>query len=544
MNPAAAGAPAGGRPAAEPGFPEVISPFASYELSLALTLTGRSADAYLDFAVELATKLPETMAALEAGQIDIIRARIIAEATHVLSIGHTAAVEERIFPRAGQQTSGQLRAALARAVLAADPGAARARREEAQRDARVLRWREDAGTAALCGRDLPSADVLAADQRISARARDLRSAGVTGTLDELRARAYLDFLLGRDSMPPQPSGQPETAGGSPAGGSPAGGSPAGGSPAGGSPAGGSPAGGSPAGGSPAGGSPAGGSPAGGSPAGGSPAGGSPAGGSPAGGSPAGGSPAGGPAAGGSPAGGSPAGGSPASEPPAAGMSPAAGDGPGVPGWAAGGPPGSLAARINVTVPLAAILGLSDTPGEVAAFGPVDADVTRDLIRAAGLHPATRWCVTVVSPDGHAIGHGCAHGRHPAPAFSPDSGTDPPSTGGKPPGTGGSPPGTGAAETAARRAAVMIRPATAAVPAATGRPATAAVPAATVPAAVPEDGPEQDGTPRNAGGKTRSPAPAGRIRAAPGITVSCPEFPGQDVHPAAGRNDHAARGGDV
>ena len=144
-NPAAAGAPAGGRPATEPGFPEVISPFASYELSLALTLTGRSADAYLDFAVELATKLPKTMAALEAGQIDIIRARIIAEATHVLSGEHAAAVEDRIFPRAGQQTSGQLRAALARAVLAADPGAARARREEAQRDARVLRWREDAG---------------------------------------------------------------------------------------------------------------------------------------------------------------------------------------------------------------------------------------------------------------------------------------------------------------------------------------------------------------------------------------------------------------
>ena len=32
-NPAAAGACGGGRPAAEPGFPEVISPFASYELS-------------------------------------------------------------------------------------------------------------------------------------------------------------------------------------------------------------------------------------------------------------------------------------------------------------------------------------------------------------------------------------------------------------------------------------------------------------------------------------------------------------------------------
>ena len=257
----------------------MISPFASYELSLALTLTGRSAEAYLDFAVELATKLPKTMAALEAGQIDIIRARIIAEATHVLSNEHTAAVEDRIFPRAGQQTSGQLRAALARAVLAADPGAARARREEAQRDARVLRWREDAGTAALCGRDLPSADVLAADQRISARARDLRSAGVTGTLDELRARAYLDFLLGRDSMPPpQPSGQPGTASESPAGGPPAGNPQRASPPAGSPPAGGPPAGSPPAGGPPAGGPPAGGPPAGGPPAGGPPAGGPPAGG--------------------------------------------------------------------------------------------------------------------------------------------------------------------------------------------------------------------------------------------------------------------------
>ena len=383
----------------------MISPFASYELSLALTLTGRSATAYLDFAVELVSRLPKTLAALEAGQIDIIRARIIAEATHMLSGEHAAAVEDRIFPRAGRQTSGQLRAALARAVLAADPGAARARREQAQRDARVLRWREDAGTAALCGRDLPSADVLAADQRISARARQLRTAGLTGTLDELRARAYLDLLLGRDSTPPQPSSQPGTT--APPSESPPGGPPAGSPPADGPPAGGPPAGGPPAGGPPAG-------------------------------NPA----AGGPPAGNPPAGGAPAGSPPAGEPPASGMSPAAAGGPRVPPPAAGGPPGSLAARINVTVPLAALLGLSGTPGEVAAFGPVDADVTRDLIAAAGLHPATRWCVTVVSPDGQAIGHGCARGRHPAPQFSPDSGTDPPGTGGSPPGGGDDPPGRG------------------------------------------------------------------------------------------------------
>ena len=142
-----------------------------------------------------------TAAALEAGLVDMARTRIIVEAARVLTREQAAAVEHLIFPRAEQQTSGQLRAALARAILAADPDAARKRREQAQREARVLRWREDAGTAALSGRDLPLAEVLAADQRISARARELKAAGLAGTMDELRARAYLDFLLGRTGLP-------------------------------------------------------------------------------------------------------------------------------------------------------------------------------------------------------------------------------------------------------------------------------------------------------------------------------------------------------
>ena len=188
---------------AGPGLPELLSPFVPDELAPALTMTVRAAEMHLSLAAGLVTKLPVTAAALEAGLIDLARARIIAEAARVLTMEQAAAVEQLIFPRAGQQTSGQLRAALARAILAADPEAARKRREQAQREARVLRWREDAGTAALAGRDLPSAEVLAADQRISARARELKSAGLAGTMDELRARAYLDFLLGRTG-PPQP----------------------------------------------------------------------------------------------------------------------------------------------------------------------------------------------------------------------------------------------------------------------------------------------------------------------------------------------------
>ena len=92
-----------------------------------------------------------------------------------------------------------MRAAIARAVLKADPGAARQRREQAQRDARVELWREDAGTAALCGFGLPPDEALAADQRISDRALELKAAGVAGTMDQLRVRAYLDALLGQDT---------------------------------------------------------------------------------------------------------------------------------------------------------------------------------------------------------------------------------------------------------------------------------------------------------------------------------------------------------
>jgi hypothetical protein len=85
--------------------------------------------------------------------------------------------------------------------MEAAPGKARKRRETAARFARVERWAEDSGNAALAGRELPPDQVLAADERITARARELQAAGLEGSTDELRARAYLDLLLGLDSRP-------------------------------------------------------------------------------------------------------------------------------------------------------------------------------------------------------------------------------------------------------------------------------------------------------------------------------------------------------
>jgi hypothetical protein len=90
------------------------------------------------------------------------------------------------------------------------PEKARKRREEARKDTRVERWQEDSGNAALAGFELPPDEALAADQRITWWARELKKAGLEGDMDALRARAFLDLMLGKDS---RPTADPGTTGG-------------------------------------------------------------------------------------------------------------------------------------------------------------------------------------------------------------------------------------------------------------------------------------------------------------------------------------------
>ncbi|HEY2518882.1 MAG TPA: DUF222 domain-containing protein, partial [Streptosporangiaceae bacterium] len=277
--------------------PAQLSEFISDEIAAALTLSGHAASVLLDLALDLAVRLPGTARALREGVIDYPRARLIAEATRILSDEQAHQVEATIVPKASEQTPGRLRAALARAVIAVDPDAATRRREEAQKDPRVRRWQEDAGTAALAGYALPPAEVLEADQRLTDRALALRAAGLTGPLEELRARAYLDILLGRDSTPRQAPTDPA-----------------------------------------------------------------------------------------------------ASRPSRKSAPPAAPS-----------DPRCLAARINLTLPLATALGLANAPGQVAGFGPVDAPLARQLAGLAATHPATRCCLTLTDIEGRAAGHGCLPG---------------------------------------------------------------------------------------------------------------------------------------
>ena len=85
-----------------------------------------------------------------------------------------------------------------------------------------------------------------------------------------------------------------------------------------------------------------------------------------------------------------------------------------------GPPAPFPALINLTIPAGTILGWSAAPGEAGSWGLLDPGDTRRLLQAASLHPRTRWCATLLAPDGTAAAHGCARGPHPWTP-PPDSG---------------------------------------------------------------------------------------------------------------------------
>jgi hypothetical protein len=191
---------------------ELEADFAPNEVALALTLTQGGAEYWMDLAVSLTGRLPATLAALGEGTIDLNRAKLIDQYTSSLDAGLARTVERRVLVGAEHQTTGQLRASLQRAVLAADPAAAERRRQEAQRRAWVALFGDHDGTASLSGRFLPAAQAAAAWARICAMAKAMEAAGAGGGMDLLRAQVFVGLLLGTLPQIPPSDGGPEDAG--------------------------------------------------------------------------------------------------------------------------------------------------------------------------------------------------------------------------------------------------------------------------------------------------------------------------------------------
>ena len=136
------------------------------------------------------------------GTISRHKADIIANATALLNEAEARAAEDEVLDRAARLTPGGLRAAIARAVMEVAPEKAKKRREAATKDARVERWTEDSGNAALMGRELPPDEVLAADQRITAWAMNCERRA--GRRHGHAPRPRLPRPAARHGLPPPP----------------------------------------------------------------------------------------------------------------------------------------------------------------------------------------------------------------------------------------------------------------------------------------------------------------------------------------------------
>jgi hypothetical protein len=330
--------------------------FPGEELAIELLLGPVQAAHAIDDATDLATRLPQTLAGMAAGLIDEARAGVIALYTRSLTPADAALADGILAALAPTVRIDQLARRAAALEMRLAPEAVKTRKEHARRTRqRVEVRREESGNATVAGREMGTGDALAAKAHIHALALRLRRAGMPGTLDQFRLLAFADLTAGRNPLDrltgPEANAVPEGAANADGAGSdPAGPDPADPVPVGADPSAASSA-----------------------------------------------------AQNGLP----PGGGSIGSldyrhdyddDPDVLPPDPR--------------PPAPTPALINLVVHAGTLFGWDTAPTEAGGWGLLDADETRAVVATASRHPATRWCTTVIGPDGTALAHGCSPGQHP------------------------------------------------------------------------------------------------------------------------------------
>lgn len=374
--------------------------FPGEELAAELVCTPHYADERIWEATDLVTRLPRTLAGMAAGTIDATRAYLIWSYTWSLCAQDAARADEILASAAPGLRPDQLGRKAMALEMKLDPEAARQRKERGRRDGqRVEVKHERSGNAMLAGRELDPVTALAANANIDMLAARLRDAGWAGSLQHLRAWILTELLQGRNPLDYLSGGHgPSLTDTGPAG--PESASPGESTPG--------------------------------------------------------------------SAADDPADHTPGDWPDDPGYrdhedSPddcvAAGEArTGAPRGASSGPGTAaqgatpLPALINILVPAGTLLGWSTAPSQAGSWGLLDADETKAFVKTASLSPRTRFCMTLIAPDGTALAHGCSRGRHPW--VSPQQ-TAPVS--GNPPGQASSPPSPASSRAEqAQRLADLIR----------------------------------------------------------------------------------------
>src|SRR5918999_2836269 len=168
--------------------------FAADEIRGALSWTRSAANAQLDLAWDLIHRLGPVYAGLDAGSIDVPKARVFSEWTGGLTADQVRQICDRLLPEAPDLTTGQLCERIKRMAIALDPDWSRRRYEDAVRSRKVVGYRNEDGTGNVCGYQPPAEQAAAACAHIDALAKKIKQAGDRRSIDHIRADVFVRML--------------------------------------------------------------------------------------------------------------------------------------------------------------------------------------------------------------------------------------------------------------------------------------------------------------------------------------------------------------
>jgi Domain of unknown function (DUF222) len=190
--------------------PELDREWVKEEVRAALRESAVGAEIRLGLARELTRRLPETLAALERGEITLRHARCLVEAVAFLDDQTAASVQATALPFAAGRDLAAFRRKVAREVLVADPRSALERHADQLADRRVCINAETDGMASLYG--LLPADGAAALMTVLDERAARRERGDERTSDQRRADALVQLALdARNGRPDCPKCSPTQA---------------------------------------------------------------------------------------------------------------------------------------------------------------------------------------------------------------------------------------------------------------------------------------------------------------------------------------------
>jgi hypothetical protein len=161
------------------------------DVACALRLSGMTARRRLAVAQTLTEQLPAMLRLLDRGQVSYLHAAFLAEAVFALDEKQSRAVEERVLPRAPEQTLFEFQRSVRRAVARVAAATVEEQRVEAMRQRRVCLTPRDDGMTELWAL-LPAEGAAAVVTAVDALA-SVTSADDPRTADQRRADALVDL---------------------------------------------------------------------------------------------------------------------------------------------------------------------------------------------------------------------------------------------------------------------------------------------------------------------------------------------------------------